>query len=147
MLKNVADNLREVAAFLDAPEGDVQKKFYTAPKIKPPRREPSVVNKTNRSDYMKNYMKDYRENGKDYQKMPDAIKQKRREFRQRQKEKLKAANPLQASLIEQEIDFWKMAKSPVDLSDFEFICNRRGFSEEERLLLAEDLCDLNLIVF
>jgi hypothetical protein len=39
-----------------------------------------VVNKTNRSDYMKNYMKDYRENGKDYQKMPDAIKQKRREF-------------------------------------------------------------------
>ena len=70
----------------DVPEGDVTKKFRAQPKVKPPRRKPSVQNESSRSDYMKVYMEDYRgEEGKDYQKMPDKIK----ELRKKQKEERK----------------------------------------------------------
>jgi hypothetical protein len=69
-------------------EGEVTKKYHATPEIKPPRRKPSVKNKSNRSDYMKNYMDDYRkEQGKDYQKAPDSIKKQRLEQRKRLKDK------------------------------------------------------------
>jgi len=69
--------------------GDVVFKAKPAPQVKAPRRRPSVQNKTQRSDYMKEYMTDYRkEKGKDYQKIPDKIKRLRREQKKRLKEKL-----------------------------------------------------------
>jgi len=147
MLKNVAHHLRCIVAFLEAPEGDVKQKFYSDPKIKPPRRNPSVVNKSNRSDYSKNYMKEYREQGKDYQRKPESFKKWRREQRKRLKEKLKAQNPLKAHLIDQEVTMWHQLGKPVDHQEFEFICTRRGFDEEDRIILAEDLCDLGLILY
>ena len=68
-------------------EGDIVKKFRAAPKIKPPRRKPSVQNVSNRSDYMEKYMTKYREDGKDYQKVPDKTKKLRSEQRKRLKKK------------------------------------------------------------
>ena len=53
MKKSVSNQLREIESLL--PEGDVKKKFWAPPEVKPPRRNPSVKNKSNRSDYMKNY--------------------------------------------------------------------------------------------
>jgi hypothetical protein len=68
---------------------DIKKKFVVSPKIKPPRRKPSVMNDSARGDYMKEYMQDYRkEQGKDYQKVPPAVKKFRAEQRKRLKEKL-----------------------------------------------------------
>jgi hypothetical protein len=81
---------RVVAKFLSGalPEGEVVKKFIPTPKQKPPRRRPGIKNKSNRSDYMKEYMTDYRkEQGKDFQKTPDAVKKFRAEQRKRLKEK------------------------------------------------------------
>jgi hypothetical protein len=68
-------------------EGDMVKKFQPAPKQKPPRRQPAVKNKSNRSDYMKEYMTEYRGEGKDYQKVPDKVKKFRAEQKKRLKEK------------------------------------------------------------
>ena len=77
--------IRNVSANL---EGEITKKYQAPPKIKPHRRRPSVHNKSNRSDYMKNYMTDYRKDqGKDYQKAPVSIKKQRAEQRKRLKEK------------------------------------------------------------
>jgi hypothetical protein len=145
MFKSIADSLRSVIATMSTPEGDVVQKVWPEPKIKPPRRETPTSNKTNRTDFSKNYMRDYRQNGKDYQKMAPGIKKLRREQRKRQKEKIKAQNPLKAHLLNQEISWWQ--KNGVDHEDFDFICNRRGFNDEERNILIEDLCDLNLITF
>jgi hypothetical protein len=64
---------------------EVVHKHVPSPKVKPPRRKPSTQNKTDQSDYSKNYMTEYREDGKDFQKAPDAVK----ELRRKQKEKLK----------------------------------------------------------
>lgn len=64
---------------------EVIKKFIKIPKIKPPRRKPSIKNKSHRTDYSKNYMHEYRQEGKDYQKKPDNAK----ELRKKQKESLK----------------------------------------------------------
>jgi len=89
MLKSVAQHLRDLAASMGLPEGDVKQKFYPDPKIKPPRRKPSTVNQSNRSDYSKNYMQDYRSEGKDYQKMTDSMKDLLRRQRKRLKEKSK----------------------------------------------------------
>lgn len=73
----------------DLVAGDVVKKYVAPPKQKPPRRRPTIKNKTNKSDYMKNYMHNYRkEEGKDYQKVPDSVKKHRAEQRRRLKEKL-----------------------------------------------------------
>ena len=70
------------------PEGDVVKKYFPAPEQKPPRRRPGIKNKSNRSDYMRQYMTDYRkEQGKDFQKAPDSVKKFRAEQRKRLKEK------------------------------------------------------------
>lgn len=83
---------RVVSKFLSGaePEGDVVKKFFPAPKQKPPRRRPGVKNKSNRSDYMKEYMSDYRkEQGKDFQKTPSTVKKFRAEQKKRLKEKFK----------------------------------------------------------
>ena len=84
MYQNVSDYILEIVAFLGSPEGEVVKKFNPTPEVKPKRRGPSFKNKSNRSDYFKQYMKEYRDNGKDYQKVPDNIK----EYRREQKKKL-----------------------------------------------------------
>ena len=64
MLTPIAVLLKDLVAAL---EGDVTHKVYTEPISKPPRRKPSVTNKSNREDYMKEYMTKYRkEDGKDY---------------------------------------------------------------------------------
>jgi hypothetical protein len=78
-----------VARFLSGEtQGDMVKKFIPPPKQKPPRRRPAIKNKSNRSDYMKEYMTEYRGEGKDYQKVPDKVKKFRIEQRKRLKEKL-----------------------------------------------------------
>jgi hypothetical protein len=147
MFSSVANHLREIVGLMDFPEGEVQKKNYPDPLNKPPRRNPSVNNKSNRSDYMQNYMKDYREKGKDYQKMTDKLKKYRREQRKKHKEKLKAGNPLKAHLLDQEISMWQRQYAhEIPHDEFVWICDRRGFSEEERNILLEDLYDANLII-
>jgi len=93
MLHPIHDYIRRVA--MDTPEGDTTKKFRAQPKIKPPRRKPSVQNESSREDYMKEYMKDYRkEEGKDYQKMPAKIK----ELRKRQRQEKKKTQPVNGVL-------------------------------------------------
>ena len=80
--------IRQVMAKIKT-EVEVKKKFVKSPNIKPPRRKPSVMNESAQSDYMKNYMQDYRkEQGKDYQKVPPSVKKYRAEQRKRLKEKL-----------------------------------------------------------
>lgn len=86
-MHSLSDLLRSIQAFLDSPEGDVKKHFRESPKIKPPRRNPSIKNKSNREDYMKLYMREYREEGKDYQKVPEKLKEWRREQKKKLKEK------------------------------------------------------------
>lgn len=77
------DRFKEAMAGFEEPaEGEPIRKFRGTPKEKPPRRNPSVMNKSNRSDYMKLYMKKYREEGKDYQKIPERVKEWRKEKRQ-----------------------------------------------------------------
>lgn len=78
--------LRNVAAFVDLLDGDVTHKPPPTPKKNPPRKKSIVKNKSNRSDYSKHYMREYREDGKDYQKMPENLKELRRE----QKKQLKS---------------------------------------------------------
>ena len=80
--------IRQVMAKVKT-EVEIKKKFVVSPKIKPPRRKPSVTNESAQGDYMKNYMQDYRkEQGKDYQKVPSEVKKFRAEQRKRLKEKL-----------------------------------------------------------
>ena len=81
MILSISDAIRGLIATLPDPE--VVKKYKPNPKIKPPRRRPSVKNKTDQSDYMKNYMQDYRGEGKDYQKVPDKVKEMRRELKKK----------------------------------------------------------------
>ena len=83
MSTSVSEILRDVAAFLDRAEGDVTVKYRAQPKKKPPRRKSPVKNKSNRSDYSTKYMREYRENGKDYQKKPDNLKKLHRKQRKR----------------------------------------------------------------
>ena len=83
-MQSISNYIRYIAAGM---EGDIVHKIKLPPKIKPPRRRPAVKNKSQRSDYMKNFMKTYREDGKDYQKMPSSIKKMRRDQRKRLKEK------------------------------------------------------------
>ena len=147
MLKSVATYLKHIVSFLPDLKGDdVKMKFYKEPDVKPPRRNPAVQNKTNSPEYMQQYMKDYRENGKDYQKMPDKAKQYRRQLRKRLRDQLKKKRPLQAALIDQELGYWSKQGQVIDLKEFDFICFRRGFSNEEQNVLAEELSDLNLII-
>jgi len=77
------------------PEGDVTKKFKAQPKVKPPRRKPSVQNESSRSDYMKVYMEEYRgEEGKDYQKLPQKIKDLRKKQKEERKKKVTKVTPI-----------------------------------------------------
>ena len=77
--------LRDMAAALDErAEGDVTTKFVSQPKIKPPRRQSPVKNKTNRTDFSTKYMREYREDGKDYKKKPESMK----EFNRKHQKKL-----------------------------------------------------------
>ena len=64
---------------------DLKKKFIPNPEVKPPRRNLTIGNKTDSPAYMRNYMKELRENGGDYQKVPSMIK----ELRKKQKHRLK----------------------------------------------------------
>ena len=82
-MRTISEIVRNIGAGL---EGDVIVKFQPAPEIKPPRRTSPVKNKSNRTDYSQKYMQEYRkEKGKDYQKIPESVK----EFRRLQREKLK----------------------------------------------------------
>ena len=146
MFQRITERLKNLALIIASEEGEVRKKVYKTPLLKPPRRNPEGQNKTNRTDYMKNYMKEYRGDGKDYQKVPDKVKQFRKEQRRKLKEKLKKGRPFEASLIDQELSMWQKLGKAVDLNEFEFMCDRRGFNEEERKILAEELCDLDLII-
>jgi hypothetical protein len=87
MLNTIHNTLRILALEMSEPEGEVKTKLRATPKVKPPRRNPDVENKSNRSDYMKNYMTKYREEGKSYQKMPDKLKEYRRKQRKRLRDK------------------------------------------------------------
>jgi hypothetical protein len=76
-LEPLADHIRLlVISFVT--DGEVVKKHHPEPKIKPKRRRPSFKNKTDRSDHSQKVMQEYRENGKDYQKKPDKVKEYRR---------------------------------------------------------------------
>lgn len=82
----ISEHLRRLALEMEEPEGDVVFKKKRTPWIKPPRRNPSTSNKSNRSDYMQKYMKKYRDDeGKSYQKIPPKLK----EFRKKQRQELK----------------------------------------------------------
>lgn len=89
MYRSCADIIRDLVSTMDTPSGDVVKKFRTSPKFKPPRRNPSVQNKSNREDYMKEYMQEYREEGKSYQKVPENLKELKRKQKKRLEEKFK----------------------------------------------------------
>jgi len=74
---NLADVLRMIAAKSDSPE--IIKKFRAAPGVKPARRRPSFQNKSNRSDYQRDYKRQRQEEGGGYKKVPDKVKQWRRD--------------------------------------------------------------------
>jgi hypothetical protein len=67
----------------EMPDGDVQKKFTPNPQAKPRRRNPSFQNLSDRDDYHQNYQRDYRQQGKDYQRIPDGVKRLRQEQRKK----------------------------------------------------------------
>jgi hypothetical protein len=144
MWKNVAQSLRDLASVISS-EGDVKKIFRPTPKVKPPRRKPSIQNITQQEGYSTKKVKEFREEGGDYQKMPDAVKKLRREQRKKLRENLKAKKPLKAVLIDQELQMWQGLGNKVDSSEFNWLCDRRGFDEEERQILAEELVDLGLL--
>lgn len=75
-----AQYLRHLATL---PEGEVVKKFRPEPRVKPPRRRPSMMNKTDDAHYMRNYMREYQQEGKGYQKVPEKVKEWRREQRKK----------------------------------------------------------------
>jgi len=87
MYRSISELIKNLIAGMSESEGEITVKLKPIPKIKPPRRNPSVKNKSNRTDYMKNYMKEYREEGKDYQKVPDKIKELRKKQRKKQRKK------------------------------------------------------------
>ena len=82
----LADEIRALASSIET-EGDRKpNKFRKTPKIKHTREQPSIKNKSNAEDYSQKYMERYRkEEGKDYQKAPDKVK----ELRRKQQESLK----------------------------------------------------------
>lgn len=86
MIYSIYERIRRFAKEIS--EGEVVVKFKAQPKIKPPRRKSPTQNESNRTDYMKIYMEEYRgEEGKDYQKMPDKIKELRKKQRKERKKK------------------------------------------------------------
>ncbi len=89
----IHDLIRRLAREIS--DGDVVKKRHKDPKVKPPRRDKSFSNESNRSDYMKNYMTDYREEGKDYQKIPKSIKELRKKQRKKKKKQEGGVGPFQ----------------------------------------------------
>lgn len=84
MRSSIHEVIRHLVA--EMAEGDVTKKFREEPKVKPPRRQPAVVNKSHRDDYSKNYMREYRQDGKDYQKIPEKIKELHKKQKKKKKE-------------------------------------------------------------
>jgi hypothetical protein len=81
---SIADKIRGIVSTNPV---EVVHEHVPSPKVKPPRRRPSTQNVTDQSDYSKNYMTEYREEGKDYQKAPDAVKELKREQQKKLKEK------------------------------------------------------------
>ena len=79
--------LLSLASVIAGNDTDIKKKFRAAPKLKPPRRKPSIQNESDQHGYMKDYMQEYRGEGKDYQKTPDKLKKFRSEQRKKIKEK------------------------------------------------------------
>jgi len=83
-MRSISEFIREIVSTFPSSDGEVIKKFWKSPEIKPPRRGSPVHNKSNRDDYMKNYMKEYREDGKDYIKLPERTKEKNRERKKKE---------------------------------------------------------------
>lgn len=102
MILSIHEYIRKFAK--DVPEGDVTKKFRAAPKVKPPRRKSPVQNKSNRTDYMQVYMEGYREEGKDYQKMPQKIKDLRKKQKKEKKSSIKDVRIYNRALSPSEIN-------------------------------------------
>ena len=144
MWNSVSQSLKILAGRIPS-EGEVKKIFRPQPEIKPPRRKPSTQNVTQRDNYYTQKVKEFREEGGDYQRSPDSVKKFRREQRKKFRENLKKKKPLKAVLIDQELQVWKNLGKKIDSSEFEFICARRGFDEMERQILAEELLDMNLM--
>lgn len=80
------------AELLKTSRENVVKKFQPVPKFKPPRRRPSFQNKSDRSNYQTEYTRKYRDQGKGYQKAPDAVKKWRMEQKRRLREKLQQSD-------------------------------------------------------
>ena len=78
---SAADLLRIIATKTDPDV--VVKKFRPAPGAKPARRRPTFQNLSDRSTYHRDYKRRQREEGKDYQKVPEDVKTWRREQRKR----------------------------------------------------------------
>jgi len=86
VLKPISNLLRDLV-LATRPDGEVKKKPIPMPKIKPPRRNPAIKNVSSKPEYSREYMKEYREEGKDYQKVPEEVSRFRREQKKRLKEK------------------------------------------------------------
>ena len=81
----IAGMVRVLAFDLD---GDVKPRFLPSPGDKPKRRQHSIQNVSQRSDYMQQYMRKYRgEDGKDYQRKPKSLKDLLRKQRKRLKKR------------------------------------------------------------
>jgi hypothetical protein len=85
-MKTIADLIRDIV-IATLPEGEIKVKFRARPKVKPPRRKSPVQNESSKPEYMRDYMKERRQDGDDYQKKPDKIKELRKEQKKKIKEK------------------------------------------------------------
>jgi len=83
----VAEFIKDVVALMEVPEGDTKQNIVPVSKFKPPRLD-ATKTKSRKTDYFKNYMTERRDQGKDYQKMPDKVKQFRRDQKKKFKNKL-----------------------------------------------------------
>jgi hypothetical protein len=85
-MRAITDLIRDLV-LATRPDGEIKKKFIPPPEIKPPRRKSPITNESSKPEYAREYMKEYREDGKDYQKIPDSVKKFRKEQKKRLKEK------------------------------------------------------------
>jgi hypothetical protein len=88
MEKILSNYIRYVVSKL--PAGEVKFKKRDIPKEKPPRVDSDISNVSSKPEYFSSYMKERRENGKDYQKVPKIMKEFRKKQRKKKKEKEKS---------------------------------------------------------
>lgn len=82
---NLADIIRMIAAKAD--DDTITMPFRPEPESKPARRQPSFQNKSQHKNYQRDYKRKQKENGGGYQKVPDKVKEWRREQRKTLKDK------------------------------------------------------------